>query len=162
MTCVTMASPRGELALALASGVCLAAYLSVGEHVRQRLDTGTYTLICYASAATVLLTACLFSGSDLVGYSAGTWVTLAALTIAGQLLGHSLLNRSLGVVSGATVAVISLLEVPGAALLAALWLGQVPPLETYMGVLVVLAGVFVVVRADASGREGEACEESGG
>ncbi|MFF4806235.1 EamA family transporter [Streptomyces sp. NPDC001351] len=143
-------------ALALASGVCLAAYLSVGEHVRQRLDTGTYTLICYASAAAVLLAACLFTGSELVGYAAGTWVTLAALTVAGQLLGHSLLNRSLGVVSGATVAVISLLEVPGAALLAALWLGQVPPLETYLGVLVVLAGVFVVVRADASGRKREA------
>ncbi|PAZ15746.1 EamA family transporter [Streptomyces sp. SA15] len=138
-------------ALALASGVCLAAYLSVGEHVRQRLDTETYTLICYATAAAALVTVCLLTGSALVGYSAGTWMTLAALTFAGQLLGHSLLNRSLGVVSGATVAVVSLLEVPGAALLAALWLGQAPPLEAYVGVLVILAGVFVVVRADASG-----------
>jgi len=138
-------------ALALVSGVCLAAYLSVGEHVRQRLDTETYTLICYGSASAALLAVCLFTGSDLVGYSAGTWMTLAALTIAGQLLGHSLLNRSLGVVSGATVAAVSLLEVPGAALLAGLWLGQTPPLQTYVGVLVVLVGVFVVVRADAAG-----------
>ncbi|MEU9169909.1 DMT family transporter [Streptomyces sp. NPDC048420] len=137
-------------ALALASGVCLAAYLSVGEHVRQRLDTETYTVICYASASVALLAVCLFTGSDLVGYSAGTWMTLGALTIAGQLLGHSLLNRSLGVVSGATVAAVSLLEVPGAALLAGLWLGQTPPLQTYLGVLVVLVGVFVVVRADAA------------
>ena len=137
-------------ALALASGVCLAAYLSVGEHVRQRLDTETYTVICYISASTALLAACLFTGSDLVGYPAGTWMTLAALTAAGQLLGHSLLNRSLGVVSGATVAAVSLLEVPGAALLAGLWLGQTPPLQTYVGVLVVLVGVFVVVRADAA------------
>jgi drug/metabolite transporter (DMT)-like permease len=137
-------------ALALASGVCLAAYLSVGEHVRQRLDTETYTVICFASASAALLTVCLLTGSDLVGYSAGTWMTLAALTLAGQLLGHSLLNRSLGVVSGATVAAVSLLEVPGAALLAGLWLGQTPPLQTYVGVLVVLVGVFVVVRADAA------------
>ena len=138
-------------ALALASGVCLAAYLSVGEHVRQRLNTEMYTLICYASASAALLAVCLLTGSDLAGYSVGTWTTLAALTVAGQLLGHSLLNRSLGVVSGATVAAVSLLEVPGAALLAGLWLGQTPPLQTYVGVLVVLVGVFVVVRADASG-----------
>jgi drug/metabolite transporter (DMT)-like permease len=162
------ASPRALLgdALALGGGACMAAYLAVGERVRQRVTTETYTLVCYGTAAVLLLVACLASGAALVGYDARTWAALVALAAAGQLVGHSLLNRSLEVLSGSAVAVITLLEVPGASLLAALWLGQAPSPATWAGVAVIFAGVCLAVRTrDARGaraREGQPAARPGG
>lgn len=136
-------------ALALVGGACMAAYLTVGESVRRRVDTGTYTAVCYGAAAVALLVACLATDSDLIGFDTRTWAALFGLTIAGQLVGHSLLNRSLSVVSGSTVAVVSLLEVPGASFLAAILLGQAPALPVYLGVAVTLIGVYIVIRAES-------------
>ncbi|MGW2185262.1 DMT family transporter [Streptomyces sp. NPDC001719] len=136
-------------ALALVGGACMAAYLTVGESVRRRVDTGTYTAVCYGTAAVALLVACLATGSDLIGFDTRTWAALFGLTIAGQLVGHSLLNRSLSVVSGSTVAVVSLLEVPGASFLAAILLGQAPALPVYLGVAVTLIGVYIVIQAES-------------
>ncbi|WP_438696056.1 DMT family transporter [Streptomyces alkaliphilus] len=133
--------------LALAGGACMAAYLSVGEKVRRRVDNETYTALCYSAAAGALLIVCLATDTRLWGYEPGTWVGLVALTVAGQLVGHSLLNRALSVVSGSTVAVISLLEVPGAALIAAVWLGQMPAVTVYLGVAVIMFGIHLAIRA---------------
>ena len=44
------------------------------------------------------------------------------------------------------VAVVSLLEVPGAALVAALWLGERLAPATLVGLVVLLGGVALVVR----------------
>ncbi|MBZ4319228.1 DMT family transporter [Streptomyces sp. SCA2-4] len=135
--------------LALVGGACMAAYLTVGECVRKRVNTATYTAVCYGTAAAILLVVCLATGSELINFGARTWAALVGLTIAGQLVGHSLLNRSLSVVSGSTAAVVSLLEVPGAAFLAAVLLGQAPAPLVYVGVAVTLAGVCVVIRAES-------------
>ena len=142
-------SPRalvGDL-LALAGGAFMAAYLACGEHVRGTLDTTTYTLLCYGTAAIVLLILCLATGSSLGGYGAATWVALLALTVGGQLLGHTLFNRALHWLSGPTVATVTLLEVPGAALIAAVFLRQAPGPLTWVGIVVILLGLWLAVRA---------------
>ncbi|QOV40782.1 DMT family transporter [Streptomyces ferrugineus] len=135
----------GDL-LALVGALCMAAYLAVGERARRVVDTARYAGTSYAAAAVLLLLACLLSGSALFGYAARTWVLLAALTVCGQLVGHTLFNRSLRRLSGHTVATITLLEVPGAALIAAVWLGQAPSPAVAAGVVVVMLGVFVAIR----------------
>jgi len=95
---------------------------------------------------------CLLTGSSLSGYSARAWVELGLLTLLAQLLGHSLLNRALRSAGATTVALAILLEVPGASLVAWLWLGQVPPFAVVPGAALVLVGLAVVIRAQASSR----------
>jgi drug/metabolite transporter (DMT)-like permease len=136
----------GDL-LALTGALCMAAYLTVGESARRVVDTATYARTSYAAAAVLLLVTCLLSGSALFGYSTHTWLLLAALTVCGQLIGHTLFNRSLKLLNGHTVATITLLEVPGAALLAAVWLGQTPSPAVVAGIVVVLLGVYMAIRA---------------
>jgi drug/metabolite transporter (DMT)-like permease len=75
------------------------------------------------------------------------WLLLAAVTVCAQLLGHSLFNHLLAVMSPTVISLVLLLEVPGAALLAAVFLGQAPPAGVYVGLLLVLVGLAVVVRA---------------
>lgn len=125
----------------------MAGYVVAGEDVRRSVSTATYTLLAYTCCAAVLLVVCLLGGVQLGGYSTRTWAELAVLTLAAQLLGHSVLNRTLRTAGATTVSLAILLEVPGAALLAWVWLDQVPPVAIVPGAALVLAGLVVVVRA---------------
>jgi drug/metabolite transporter (DMT)-like permease len=60
-------------------------------------------------------------------------------------MGHSVFNHLLATTPTMLVSLALLLEVPGAALLAAALLGQVPPLGAGIGLLVILAGMALVV-----------------
>ena len=138
----------GDL-LAVVGGALAAAYVTAGAAVRARISTTSYTAVCYSTCALLLLALCLLTGQQIGGYDAGTWVKLAALTAGAQLLGHSLVNVVLRSTSPTVVSLAILFEVPGAALLAAVWLGQVPPVTALPGLLVLLVGVALVIRAGA-------------
>jgi drug/metabolite transporter (DMT)-like permease len=142
-------SPRalvGDL-LALVGAVFAAGYVSVGARVRPTVSTTPYTLVVYGSCATLLLVVCLASGQQLAGYSADTWVKLLALTAGAQLLGHSLFNVILRTTPPTVLSMAILFEMPGAALIAALWLGQTPPWGVLPAAVLLLIGVGVVVRS---------------
>lgn len=102
---------------------------------------------------------CLVGRVPLTGFPATAWVALLALTVGPQLLGHSLFNFALRRVSAATVSVLILLEVPGAALLAWAWLGQVPLAASVPGLALLLAGVVIVVLAARRPRGAAVLEE---
>jgi drug/metabolite transporter (DMT)-like permease len=136
----------GDL-LALAGGVFSAAYVVVGGEVRKHASTTAYTLVCYATCAVLLLAVCLAGGVRLHGWSGGDWGKVLALTLAAQLLGHSVFNRVLRTTSPVLVSLAVLLEVPGAALLAAVWLDQVPPPAALPAVALILGGIALVVSA---------------
>jgi drug/metabolite transporter (DMT)-like permease len=140
-------SPRavaGDL-LAVVGGMAAAAYTAFGERVRTVTSTLGYTTICYSVCAILLFFVCLAFGVRFHGYPATTWLAILGLVVGAQLLGHSMFSYALHRISATTVSVLILLEVPGAALLAWLWLGQVPPLGSVPGLLLLLAGVIVVV-----------------
>jgi drug/metabolite transporter (DMT)-like permease len=132
-------------ALALAGGAFAAAYMVAGSEVRRSVSTTTYTAVCYATTSLVLLAACLVGRQALSGYAAEDWLRLVALTAGAQLLGHSLFNVVLRRVSPTVVSLSLLLEIPGAALLAALFLGQTPPLLALPAAALLVAGLAVVL-----------------
>ena len=132
-------------ALALAGGVAGAVYTALGERARAQLSTTTYTWICYGTCAVLLLIVCLAAGVPLVGYDVRTWAAILGIVVGAQLLGHSMFNYALRRVTATTVSVLVLLEVPGAALIAWAWLGQVPRPAAVPGLALLLAGVVVVI-----------------
>jgi drug/metabolite transporter (DMT)-like permease len=154
----------GDL-LALVGGALAAAYITVGGALRapaptrpgapaktrprSELSTTTYTTLCYSTCALLLLALCLATGQQLTGFARVTWLQLAALTAGAQLLGHSLVNVVLRTTSPTVVSLAILFEVPGAILIAAIWLRQLPPAGTVPGLLVLLAGLALVVRSGA-------------
>lgn len=141
----------GDL-MALGGGAAGAAYTLLGASVRRTVSTTGYTTLAYSVCALALLPVCLLGGVSLSGYAPRTWVELAVLTVTAQLLGHSLLNRALRSLGATTVALAILLEVPGAALVAWAFWGQVPPPATVPGAALLLLGLAVVVRSGASSR----------
>ena len=116
----------GDL-LALCGGVFGGVYIVTGGFVRRDLSTLSYTVICYGVCGALLLVVCLVGGVALGGYAAADWVRIAALTVFGQLLGHSLFNFVLRSISPSIVSLAALFTVPLAAIIAAIALGQTPP-----------------------------------
>jgi drug/metabolite transporter (DMT)-like permease len=140
-------SPRavaGDV-LALVGAVAAAAYTALGERVRVTLSTTVYTTVCYGVCAFVLGLVCLVGQVPVVGFPRSAWLAIAGITLGAQLLGHSLFNYAVRRVAATTISVLLLLEVPGAALLGWLILGQVPRPQSLPGLVVLMAGVLVVL-----------------
>ncbi|WSA47675.1 DMT family transporter [Streptomyces sp. NBC_01803] len=136
-------------ALALAGGITAAGYVLIGAEVRRTVSTTAYTFLCYTTTAVLLLAVCLMVGvSPVGGYSGETWLKLGVLTVAAQLLGHSLLNRVVRGLGPSITSTALLLETPGAALVAAVWLGQLPPAAACPALAVILLGLALVIRGE--------------
>ncbi|RKN09025.1 DMT family transporter [Streptomyces radicis] len=136
-------------ALALGGGIAAAGYVLIGAEVRRTTSTTTYTFLCYGATAALLLVVCLLAGASLgAGYAGETWLKLLALTATAQLLGHSLINRVVRGLGPSITSTALLLETPGAALIAAVWLGQLPPAAAYPALALILLGLALVIRAE--------------
>jgi len=133
--------------LALLGSIGVAAYAIIGGRARQSVSTTVYTFGCYGTAAVVLLVAAVVAGQDLSGYDADQWWLLLLLAGTAQLLGHSVFNHLLDRVTPMVVSLTILLEIPGASLIAAAWLGQVPGPAAVLGLVLILVGMAVVIRS---------------
>jgi drug/metabolite transporter (DMT)-like permease len=133
--------------LALLGAICAGGYMLAGARARGRLTTSAYAVVCYSTCALALAVAALVAHVPLAGFSARDWWLIAAITFCAQLLGHTLLNLVLSSVGPTVVGLAVLLEVPGALLVALVLLHQVPPPLALPGMVAVVAGVALVVRA---------------
>ncbi|MFC3300834.1 DMT family transporter [Arthrobacter agilis] len=135
----------GDL-LALAGGALAGIYQMAGAAARKTMSTGTYTTLCYGACAVILLALCALTGQPVTGFSPAAWVGILAVTLMAQIMGHSVFNHLLAVMSPLVVSMIILLEIPGAAILAAVFLNETLPAGTYGGLALILVGLAVVIR----------------
>jgi drug/metabolite transporter (DMT)-like permease len=141
----------GDL-LAVAGGALAGLYTLAGGKARQSMTTGTYTTLCYGMCAAFVAVLAVLGGQPLVGFEAAGWLGILAITVCAQLVGHTAFNLLLATMSPLLVSMIILLEIPGAALLAAVFLAETLPAGTYAGLGLILAGLAVVVLGQRSGR----------
>ena len=145
----------GDL-LALTAAVLAAVYMTLGSKVRQTVSLTPYTSVCYATAAATIAVVATICDEHLLGFGSDAWLKILALTAGAQLMGHTMFNRALKTTSATVVSVVILLEVPIAALLAAVWLGQIPSVWALPGALLILAGLVAISTAGAAGARPEA------
>jgi drug/metabolite transporter (DMT)-like permease len=141
----------GDL-LAVAGGALAGLYTLAGGKARQSMTTGTYTTLCYGMCAALVAVLALLGRQPLVGFEAAGWLGILAITVCAQLVGHTAFNHLLATMSPLLVSMIILLEIPGAALLAAVFLHETLPAGTYAGLGLILAGLAVVVLGQRSGK----------
>lgn len=144
---------RGALvgnSLAFGGAVLVSVYLLIGRVVRQKVSWLAYVTPLYTVAALTALVTALMKGTPLLGYSWTMYGLCAGLALGPQILGHGSFNYALQYVSAAIVGLLALLEPVGASILAYLFFGEVPPLTSVVGMVVVMGAVAVVVwRRDA-------------
>lgn len=131
--------------LAVLGGALAAIYTLAGAKTRKSLSNAVYSSICYAMCSMILLILCLVFRQPLVNIPPEAWWGIVAVTIAAQLLGHTIFNYLLATISPLVVSMMILVEIPGAALLAGVFLHQTLPSGTYAGLALILAGLAVVI-----------------
>lgn len=130
--------------LAVLGGLFAGLYFIAGQSVRGRIDTTRYAAWCFGVCAVALAVACLAFGVPLAGFSRHDWLLIASVAVVAQFMGHSLLNLLLASMGPTRISMLLLVEVPGAALLAAWFLHQSPQRGVYAGLGLILAGLAVV------------------
>lgn len=144
----TVTLGRGALlgnSLALAGAVLVSVYLLIGRVVRQKVSWLAYVTPLYTVAALTALLGALMNGVPLFGYSWTFYGLCAGLALGPQVLGHGSFNYALQYVPAAIVGMLALLEPVGASILAYGLFGEVPPLPSIVGMVVVLVAVASVV-----------------
>lgn len=132
---------------AVLGAVFAAAYIMAGRTLRTA-GSGwlPYVTVVYSLAALVLVAVAAGAGEAAGGYSARTYLFFVLLALVPQLIGHTAINRSLGYLPAASVAIAILGEPVGATLLGAVFLEETPTSVQLAGALLVLAGVYVGLR----------------
>lgn len=140
----------GDL-LALLGAVALAVYLLIGRRVRAAQGTAAYSATVYAIVAVMGLVAAIVAGTTHMpsGRTFLFGLLLAAVCTVG---GHTLFTWTLRSVTATTVSVAFLGEPPIAAVLALLFLHERPGIATVAGGVLILAGLFLTLRAERAGQ----------
>jgi drug/metabolite transporter (DMT)-like permease len=143
--------------LALAGSWCFSAYLLIGRRLRAQMPLPAYIWLAYGVAALFLLLACRASGVPVTGYGTNAYLAALALALAPQLLGHTAYNWSLRHVSPTFVAVVTLGEPVGSALLAWIFFGEsFAPLQA-TGFVLLLAGIYLAATGAVSPVKPDPC-----
>ena len=134
--------------LAIVGSWCFSAYLLIGRRLRAHLTLplSAYIWLAYGAAALVLLLACGVLNVPLAGYGAGAYLIALGMAVGPQLLGHTAYNWSLKHVSSTFVAVVSLGEPVGSALLAWIFFGESFAALQAAGFVALLGGIWLAAR----------------
>ena len=140
-------SATGDLTgafMSLAAAVFFAGYLLATEHVREEMDTLTFSTLAIVGSVATVLVVCLALGMPLTGFSPQTWLALLGLGLISQLGAYLALTYALGHLPATVTSVGLLAQVPLTAVLAVPLLGESLTLPFLAGAALVLTGIYVV------------------
>ena len=138
---------KGDL-LAVAGAIAVAGYFIVGSSLRPKLPLLAYIFPVYGTAALFLVLAAPLLGAGLTGLPARTYFYCFLMALVCQVIGHSLFNWALRRMKTTLVVMATLGEPIGTTMIAWLILGELPLPTEILGGVVVLVGVFVVLKGD--------------
>lgn len=135
-------------ALALIGSWCFSAYLMIGRRLRASLSLTLYIWLAYGIAALFLFGATAALDQPVLDFSSLGWLALIGMALGPQLVGHTSYNWALKHVSPAFVAVVTLGEPVGCALMAYLFFGEtLAPLQA-VGFGLLLVGIYLAARSE--------------
>ena len=141
---ISLRNFAGDL-FAILGAALSAGYILIGSKTQQRLSTSTYTTVCYLTCAVTSLIIAVATGSQFLHFEARQWWLVVAVIIGAQFLGHTMFNMTLPRVSPVVVSLIVFFEVPVSAIIAFIWLGQIPAAGIIPGIIGLLIGCGIFV-----------------
>ena len=112
--------------LALAGAWTVSGYLIIGRKLRAKMSLIPYIFLVYGMSAIVLVIIMFTAGQSPSGYPARTYGWIFLLAAFPQLIGHSTYNWVLRYIPATLVAIITLVEPIGSAILAYIILRETP------------------------------------
>lgn len=134
--------------LALTGSVCMAVYLLLGRTLRRKLSLLSYVTVCYGSAAVILWAIVWVSAKPVSGFDTRTRLSLLAVALIPQLIGHTSYNWALKWFSTPTIAVSLLGEPIGATVLAYIIFNEGLNVFKVIGALFILSAVYLAASGE--------------
>ncbi len=147
--------------LAVGGAVAIAGYFLVGSALRGRISIVAYVFPVYSIAAALLAVGTVASGGSLAGHEPRAYLYSFLMALVCQAVGHSIFNWALRRLPATAVAVATLGEPVGAAVLAFFVLGEEPGAAAAAGGALILAGIVIVLSRGEEGGAGDARSRSG-
>jgi drug/metabolite transporter (DMT)-like permease len=135
--------------LALAGAWAVTGYLIIGRKLRAKMSLIPYIFVVYGMAAIGLIILMFIAGQSPFRYEAKTFGWIFLLAAIPQLIGHSTYNWALRYLPAAFVAVTTLGEPIGSAILAFFILNERPMTATIIGGVLILLGIFFAARSSS-------------
>jgi drug/metabolite transporter (DMT)-like permease len=132
--------------LALAGAWAVSGYIIIGRKVRAKISLIPYIFLVYGIAAIALIVMMFAAGESPRGYSAQTYGWIFLLAVFPQLIGHSTYNWALRYLPASFVAVTTLAEPVGSAVLAYFILSERPTRGVLLGGVLILIGIYLAAR----------------
>ena len=129
--------------LALLGALTITGYLIIGRKLRSGISLIPYIFMVYGIAAIVLIVIMIASGNSPFGYTSKTYGWIFLLAALPQLIGHSTYNWALKYMPATFVAVTTLGEPIGSAILAFFILNETPTLAVVIGGAFILTGIYI-------------------
>ena len=133
--------------LAMVGALAVVGYFIVGRKARARMSLLGYATPLYAVCSVFLLLWALIARSPFAPYSRVEWTYFVLLAVVPTILGHTVFNWALRHVRPSAISLAFLGEPVVAGLLAYLIFGQRPPLATFVGGALILAGIYLTLSA---------------
>jgi drug/metabolite transporter (DMT)-like permease len=130
--------------LALLGAWAVTGYLVIGRKVRAGMSLMPYIFLVYGMGAVMLIIFMLALGHSPFGYGSRAYAWVFLLALVPQLIGHSTLNWALKHMPATFVAVSTLGEPIGSAILAILILNEFPTQIGIWGGVLILTGITLV------------------
>jgi drug/metabolite transporter (DMT)-like permease len=129
--------------LALAGAWAVTGYLIIGRKLRVKMSLIPYIFLVYGMSALVLIIIMFAAGQSPLGYTPKTYGFIFLLAAFPQLIGHSTYNWLLKYLSATFVAVTTLAEPIGSAILAFFLLRETPTAAVLAGGAMILIGIYL-------------------
>ena len=133
--------------LALAGAWTVSGYLMIGRKLRTKISLIPYVFLVYGMSAVALIFIMLVAGHSGLGYPARTYGWIFLLAAFPQLIGHSTYNWVLRYIPATLVAITTLVEPIGSAILAYFVLRETPSNGVLFGGLLILLGIYLASRS---------------
>ena len=132
--------------LALVGALTVSGYLIIGRKLRTKMSLVSYIFLVYGMSAFALIVIMFFAGQSPFGYPPRAYGWIFLLAAFPQLIGHSTYNWVLRYIPATLVAIITLVEPIGSAVLAYFILNEVPTNGVLLGGVLILAGIYLASR----------------
>jgi drug/metabolite transporter (DMT)-like permease len=132
--------------LALAGAWAVTGYLIIGRKLRAKISLVAYIFVVYGISAIGLIIVMLVAGQSPLGLPTQTYLWIFLLALIPQIIGHSTFNWALAYLPAAFIAVTTLGEPVGSAILAFFILQETPSVVMISGGILILIGIYLASR----------------
>lgn len=132
--------------LALAGAWAVTGYLIIGRKLRSKMSLIPYIFLVYGASAIGLIIVMFAVGQSPLGLPGPTYLWIFLLALIPQIIGHSTFNWALAYLPAALVAVTTLGEPVGSAILAFFILQETPSAIMIAGGVLILFGIYLASR----------------